>query len=533
MTDPARQLLERLQQADAIDSLTAYLRRQRWFGGRAREISRMSVRDAVPLRDREEMALWSILVDVSYSDGEANLYHLLLSRRPFPDAVATVEGDVRLAMVMAADDAPQAVCDAMFDPGALAALWEAIGAGEISAGAEGEVRCINLRLPRDTPIHAADIHPLAREQSNTSAVREERELLKCLRRVAPGVSPELELTDALARAGFERVAAPLGAVEYHPASGGDLTLLAVVQPFFHNATEGWTLALTSLRTLYADSEEMLLPDTPERRAATSPPTGSGPATAVRSEARAGVEIEQIGPEVAAFAPEAARLGKVTADMHLAAMRIGPQAELAPRHVTQQLLDTWAKEMTAELDSLLAGDHPALAQLRPQRPRIAAAFEAIRGLQGGTAIRVHGDYHLGQTLRTDDGWTIIDFEGEPNIPLAERRRHASALRDVAGMLRSFDYAAAAALAERFSPTDPAWPSLEPLGDAWAKADRAAFWEAYSRAVEGSGLLPEGDEALTLLRAFELRKAVYETGYELGHRSDWIGIPLRFLLAGGPP
>jgi maltokinase len=279
-------------------------------------------------------------------------------------------------------------------------------------------------------------------------------------------------------------------------------------------------------------EEASLPGVPEPGPPIVASGGPGPAVAVQAEVRAGADAEP-AVAVASFAPEAARLGKVTADMHLAALRIGPQPELAPQPVTREVFHAWADEMTAELDAVLGCGDEAVAALRPHRPRIAAAFDAIRELRGGMAIRVHGDYHLGQTLRTDDGWTVIDFEGEPNVPLAERRRHASPLRDVAGMLRSFDYAAAAALAERLGPGDVEWQSLEPLGEAWAQTDRAAFWQAYGDAVEGSGLLPDGDGALTLLRAFELRKAVYETGYELGHRPEWIGIPLRFLLAGGPP
>ena len=495
MTPRARQVLECLGRDDA-EALTAHLRRQRWFGGRSREPLHVRPVEIVPLREDCEPAVWSVLVRVTYAEGDDDGYHLLLSGRP----AAATDPDRDERLVAVTDDGV-AVRDALYDGAALAALWTAIAAGETHAGAHGEVRCRNLRMGPAGTVDPGGIGVLEREQSNTSAVRENRELLKCLRRVAPGASPELELSDALARAGFERLAAPLGAVEYHPTGGGDPTLLAVVQPFLADATEGWALALATLRDAYAG--------------ATQPPRhGAAPAP---------------GPRVDAFAPEAAMLGRVTGEMHLAALRIGPEPYLRAHPADQPVLSAWADEMTSELDALLARTGRELASLRARRDRLAGVFDGVRRVQGGMAVRIHGDYHLGQVLRTGDGWTVIDFEGEPDLPLRERRRHSCPLRDVAGMLRSFDYAAAAALAERVHPADPRWAGLEPVGHAWAAAARDAFWAAYTRAVDGSGLLPGGAGAVPLLRAFELRKAVYEVGYELGHRRDWVGIPLRFLEA----
>jgi maltokinase len=512
----AHAILRRLR-ADGADALATHLRHQRWFGGRARRVSAVEAVEVVPLRDRPDLGVWSVLVRTRYAAGDTELYHLLLYRRPLLGGVADPSG----GLVAVVDGV--GIGDAMRDPGALAEIWAAVAGGERHDGTAGEIRCHNLRMPRDAAPDPVGIEPLLREQSNTSAVRDGRELLKCLRRVAPGVSGEVELTDALARAGFDRLAAPLGSMEYRPVSGGEPILLALVQPFLAGATEGWTLALGSLRTLYDD-------------------------------AAAGAE-----PAADAFAAEAARLGEVTAGMHLAALRAGPDPAARARTAGPDDLAAWAAEMTAELDALLDGGDGAggdggggaggdgvgggaggtggggvgdvLAPLRERRDDLTAAFAAVRGVHGGAAIRVHGDYHLGQTLRTADGWTVIDFEGEPNLPLPARRRLSCPLRDVAGMLRSFDYAAAAALAERVEPDDPAWSAREPVGAAWAAACRAAFWRAYSTAARDSGLLPEGGDAAVLLRACELRKAVYEVGYELGHRPGWVAIPMRFLLAGG--
>ena len=190
-------------------------------------------------------------------------------------------------------------------------------------------------------------------------------------------------------------------------------------------------------------------------------------------------------------------------------------------------------MTDQLDRLLAAGHTVLAPLGERRDVIVARFDALRHLpSGGLAIRGHGDFHLGQVLRTDEGWKIIDFGGEPARDVQERRQRSSPLRDVAGLLRSFDYAAAAALAERIPSTDPRWAPLSAAGEAWARANRDAFWAAYLERLHGSAMLPGEGGALVVRLAFELSKAIYEVAYELGHRPAWVGIPLRFLLAGAP-
>ncbi len=147
--------------------------------------------------------------------------------------------------------------------------------------------------------------------------------------------------------------------------------------------------------------------------------------------------------------------------------------------------------------------------------------------------MHGDLHLGQLLRVDTGWVILDFEGEPDRTPAQRRELSTPLRDVAAMLRSFDYAAAAAIAERAAPDSEEAQGLFGFGDAWADANRDAFWSAYLEAIGSDPILPEPGPALVIRRAFEVQKAVYEIGYELGHRPTWVEIPLRFLLRGAGP
>jgi trehalose synthase-fused probable maltokinase len=485
-------------------ALLAYLRRQRWYGSRGRAVAGFEVEDVATLREGAPAVLL-VLATVAYEDGGRERYSLPLGIRPGP--AADYFDPEKVVTESHGDAGPAAVVDALGDTESSAVIWELIAAGATLRSDSGEIR---FRGDRIAPgVDPGSIRPLGREQSNTSLVRGDTELLKWFRVVEDIRSPELEMTEALAAAGFDSVPAPLGVAEYL-RPGSEAVLLALVQPYLHNGTEGWALALTSLRDLYAEAEQ------------------DGDAGEEAAQRR----VEEQG---ATFLPESARLGEVTAEMHLALASEGVPGSMRAQPVTAAMLGAWADAMTGELDQLLAGADPALEPLRERRAEVVAGFDALRRLGGGgLAIRVHGDYHLGQTLRTDTGWTVLDFEGEPALGVAERRALSSPLRDVAGLLRSLDYAAAATLMERTEPDDRLLEVLRRQGDAWAEANRRLFWGAYLARVGDHPLLPRNPEdALALRRAWELRKAVYEVGYELGHRPDWVGMPLRFLLEGGRP
>ncbi|HET7719725.1 MAG TPA: phosphotransferase, partial [Acidimicrobiales bacterium] len=250
--------------------------------------------------------------------------------------------------------------------------------------------------------------------------------------------------------------------------------------------EGWALALTSLRDLFGLNDTASIPiislDEP-------PPEPLDPA--------------QAGGD---FAGEAARLGQMTGTMHVAL------ADAFGRHPADA--KEWAAAIAAQVEDLEPGDlDPAGAQ---------AIIDDLTALDAGTAIRVHGDYHLGQVLRTDHGWYVLDFEGEPARPLEDRRRASSPLKDVAGMLRSFHYASAVARTERDE------YALEDLAAAWEMRNRQAFLRGYMKAAGDGGILPADPESVAaVLAAFELEKAVYELGYERSHRPEWIHIPLAAL------
>jgi maltokinase len=343
------------------------------------------------------------------------------------------------------------------------------------ATVDPELALVLLGLTADVP--ATRARHLAADQSNTCIVFDERLILKLYRRMADGPNPDVEVGGALGRAGFGSVPALLGCWR----EGG--TDLAVVHEYLVGGVDGFHLALTSLHDLFE--------------------AGGDPA-------RAGGD----------FGPDAGRLGTVTAELHLAlaeAFGTGPGER-----------ERWADEMIANLERVPAEGFDVEAVRR--------RFVALRSNASdvGPSVRIHGDYHLGQVLRTDAGWYVLDFEGEPARPLAERTRPSSPLRDVAGMLRSFQYAAEVALRD-FRYTDD--PQARALGNAWEDRNCAAFLAGY-REVEGiEALLPaRPEDRTTVLDAFLLDKVVYEVGYELAHRPDWVDIPLaavrRLLTEVGP-
>jgi|SRR5579862_273659 len=307
------------------------------------------------------------------------------------------------------------------------------------------------------------------EQSNSSVVFGEELILKVFRRLEPGVNPELEVLRFLGEHGFENAPALVGWYEY---SGGPLTAtLGLLQEFVAGTVDGWELALDEIA------------DTPER-----------------------------------FLDRLPRLGEVTAQLHNALGSDAGDAAFCPEEPSVEALGLLTATVDEEIGRVflsLAEDDERLAPIagRGEEVREQLRFLTHAG-STGRVIRTHGDFHLAQTLVSGDDWVIIDFEGEPARTIAERRRKRSCLRDVAGMLRSFTYAA--------SSTELLRGASVP-GD-WEERARRRFLDSYLATIDPT-LLPAGDAAIErLLAVFELEKAVYELRYELDHRPDWVGIPV---------
>ncbi|MGI8426740.1 MAG: maltokinase N-terminal cap-like domain-containing protein [Actinomycetota bacterium] len=456
-----------IDQAKLEAALGQFLPGQRWFAQQGRAPVRVRARRVEVLRSQPP-ALLRVELEAEPVSDMSEEYQFLVGLRPAGSALVGLNGDP--AVVVGEFDSPQGPCwayDALTDPELAIALFEMLAPK--SAGKVSAVRAMGA------------------EQSHTSLVFDERLVLKVFRRLVRGRSLELEMTKALTDVGFDRMAAMVA--EWRT----DEFDLGLIQRFLAGGAEGRALAVTSIRDLYGH--------------------GGDPAEA--------------GGD---FRAEAERLGRTTAEMHVALGKAfgiengGPAA--------------WADLMDKQLERI---SHPKL-----DKRAIAEVFDDLRKLpEAGPAIRTHGDYHLGQVVRADAGWYILDFEGEPSRPPEERTLTSSPLKDVAGMLRSFNYAALTVWGESAS----AWPAPEradfahfPSGDvrgnsldlanAWVERNRKAFLDGYVSFVHsshsGRGLLPAEAASFDLvLRAYELDKAVYEVGYEMAHRPDWAWIPLSVL------
>ena len=464
--------------AALVSLLAEWLPQQRWFPGRGMALSDIVIVSDVLLRAGDP-AMRHLIVQASLGTGTVGRFQVPVGYRE------QLPSELTGALIGYQDG--QACYDALHDP----VLAEVLLAGLSEQQNAGPLRFV--REP-GAPEFAgfADGRVLGAEQSNTSLVFGDEAILKVLRRLFAGSNPDLEVADALSRLGSTRVAAPYGWIETD--LDGEPVLLAVLSRFLAGAREGWTLALEHLRRLYSrhgvDSREFL-----------TAPVAAG---AVRADG--GAPARELP-----FIEEARQLGRATAELHAAMARA-----------------FGVRDMTAaELGGLTAHMHDKLSEAMGIVPdlvgyeaRIRSAYDAAGRLTGAVPVqRIHGDYHLGQVLLGPQGWVALDFEGEPAVPLSVRRAPAPALRDVAGMLRSFDYASRQQLVGH-----PAAGPLAPLADAWARQCQAAFCAGYAA---GGGIDPDGHGAL--LHALTLEKAVYEVVYEFRHRPAWLSIPLNFVAA----
>jgi trehalose synthase-fused probable maltokinase len=466
-------------------SLPDFLPRQRWFAGKARPLAGVAIEDLAwlsPGPDARALAL----AEARYRDGGQERYCLLLS---FP------ESDGPALIARDATPSPTGrVAEAGGDPDAVRALLGGLGSdAEIPTDRGGRIRCGDAVPPGDDPrwverMLAERAAPLGAEQSNTSLRFSDRYIFKLFRKIDSGENPEVEIGRFLTtRTGFRAMPALRGSVTYRPPDGDPCTL-GVLQDWVPAADIGWNAVIARLRRVAAGAE-----------------SSDG------------------------VAEEMAGLGRTTGELHLALGSDATLAEFAPEPPTAADREAWAAGLATRAErvrQLFADSTPG----DPRTIRLKDAFLRHVDRPGGVAadvlppdapfrkIRVHGDYHLGQTLRAPNGFVILDFEGEPGRPLRERRLKQCALKDVAGMTRSFDYAWETAS----EGADAKTPQVFPVSRM-----RESFVSAYRAAVRPARppLVPEGREAFfAWLDFFELDKALYEIEYELNNRPGWVHIPL---------
>lgn len=481
-------------------SFPRYLPSQRWFGDKARTISETELRASFAIPGANVAAI--AIIDVRFASGPSSGYVV---------AVGVVDGDTLPATPIPNHedtDLPAQLVDGFALASVREWFMQTLIAGQDVPVAGGVVSVDMLPEVRQAILSAAGepSRVLAIDQSNTALAFGFQAITKVLRRLQPGVNPDVELTRFLtAKTDFTNIPAYLGSLTFTP-DDGEPCVLAVTQRFVENEGNGWSYALEALR-----------------RSIEAGSTG-----ALQAEARA----------------TGRRLGEITAAMHLALASDPWTPAVAPEPIKPEDIRRWSDDYLSMLERIVDGVKRARPGLHGDMADLADSFLAIvpglRGrahgfdrLLGRAKTRVHGDYHLGQTLRTLDGdFVVLDFEGEPQRSLEERRRKTSPLKDVAGMLRSFSYARGTAGSWLSRATGLLASDLV----MWERAIRAAFLDAYIAAVRagGGGFLPASvDDTRAAIAAWELDKAAYEVFYELNNRPDWLWIPLAAMIKQGEP
>jgi trehalose synthase-fused probable maltokinase len=361
--------------------------------------------------------------------------------------------------------------DSLADPRQVRELVHLMRTNTKVPAGEGIVEFAAIGTFAGTGHELREARPVGAEQSNTSIVFDEELILKVFRRLEAGINPELELLRFLTEHGFENIPQLAGWYAY---AGRQMDATLGILQAFIPGEDGWDRALATM-----DSE-------PER-----------------------------------FLDSLHRLGEVTGRMHAVLGSDSDDPAFSPEETSSESLGLLTATVDEEIESIfmdLPDDNPELEPIRGRGEEVRERLRMLTNLGGtGRVIRHHGDFHLGQTLWSDDDWIVIDFEGEPARSLPERRRKRSPLRDVAGMMRSFAYAASATALLRGS--DP------PV--AWEERARAEFLDGYRKTID-QHLVPSGASMDKLLKVFELEKAVYELRYELNNRPDWVKIPVAGIL-----
>ncbi len=523
--------------ADALAALEralpAYLVSSRWFRSKALSIKAARVADVLPV-SQDARAGYLASIEVDYASAETETYILPLAlvtqaqarevRLRWPERVLA---EVRIP---GADGTAEGVLyDAVMDPAFGLGLLDLIKRRDRAKGSSSEMiafstrRFDELRGPQDPP---CEPRVLKAEQSNTSIIFGDRLILKLFRRLDPGINPDLDIGRFLTELRPSvHVPALAGWIDFQ--SGKETSNLAILQAFVPNQGDAWQYTLTEL-----DGYFERIPAAPKL-----PPL---PRRSVVELADQETPDPVAANAIGAYLDAAGLLGQRVAELHAALVDGGDDPEFAPERYSVEFQRADYESMRALLADVLSLLKSHLSvfpeDLRAEAGAllaceglIAARFEAFAKCRPSVArMRCHGDLHLGQVLRTGDDFIIIDFEGEPARPLAERRRKRPALRDVAGMLRSFHYAALSSMIEQAAGarrrSDPA--ALLAWANLWQGWSSWAFMRGYLRTVgTAPAVVPESREELRIiLEAFLMEKAIYEVGYELNNRPTWLRVPL---------
>ena len=502
--------------------LPAYISARRWYRGKARTMQRLTIQDLLPA-DSEAFIL---VLGIEYEDGAHDEYVLpaIVAR---PGAAAS--SDDLICSLRAADGSEGSLYSALSNAAFRQALLDTVVRDGAFEGQHGNLVGHHTKALEAIGGPAAGFESFVSraEQSNTSIIYGDRYILKLFRKLEEGVNPDVEVGNFLTRRGFKHTPAVLGSLEYN-TENGESHPAGILQQFVPNQGDAWSYTLRSLGGFFERARAgkvKLQTRHPLELAAKEMPAHTH---------------ELLGD----YVDSAALLGKRTAQMHAAFEDENAGQDFIPEPFTPQDGEALYRELLSQADiafELLRRKQPMLTGVAAEagrevlrlEPEVMNRFGALHESRV-TAVRIrhHGDYHLGQVLYTGTDFMIIDFEGEPTRTLPERRKKALAMRDVAGMLRSFQYAAFSALFATGPdvPAEPGRRSAVELAAFWTAWTGATYVRAYFAEAGGLRCVPsEIGERRLLLDVFLLQKALYEMVYELNNRPDWVRIPLRGILS----
>ena len=510
--------------------LLGMLSTRRWFGGKGRAIQSTQVVDCIPVRLKRTVA-YILFLRVTYAEGPDETYVLpTVPLEEDPDA-SMVAGAPVLRIPGQEGTTHLLLGDALANQEFLSFLFEAVAGRMHFPGMAGEMRADHTSVfhsLRDSSGAMPRGKLMKAEQSNTSIAYGQSLILKFFRRLEEGINPDLELGLYLTeKAHFPQIPPVAGWLEYESEDGRKMAL-GMLQGFVSNQGDAWQYTLTALSKfcaiVSADPEGVQGVRSPGQFHGLSDPD-------LPDELRAAVQE---------YGAAAALLGKRTAELHLALASATSDPAFTPEPFTPSFcksLEDSLRELTRRTFRLLHGRLNSLPEhLRGQAEKVAALegnvlkkfHLALQGRISAMRTRIHGDYHLGQVLVTGSDMVIIDFEGEPARPLSERRAKRSPLQDVAGMLQSFRYASQAPLhvpAAGGMAARGDFHHLEQWLERWHSFVSSRFLESYFERSGSACYLPsKQEECVSLLNLHLLEKAVYELGYELNNRPEWLGIPL---------
>jgi maltose alpha-D-glucosyltransferase/alpha-amylase len=509
--------------------LTSYVVTRRWYRDKTRSVHTLVIKDIFPI---PETASYIVMASIGYAEGDTQVYlfDISVAQGALAKQIAAEQPGSVIARLQNEDGTAGIFYDAFANPKFATALLAAIGEQKVFRGRTGDLMALRTRaFPSVVTNPGPDLYPpdleprvSKAEQSNTSIIFGDRAILKVFRKLEEGINPDIEIGMFLTERDFKYTPAVAGSIEYKPDDSGPI-YIAILQRFVKNQGDAWQYTLDSLsgfyRTVLAEK-------------------GLPPVLTTYHPLQ--LALEGIPPEaqrlIGGYLESAALLGDRTAQMHAALTDSNAGDDFAPEPVTARHRRETYDNLVRQVDSilqLLRREHSKLSEGPAEDvSKVLAAEDKIRQRfqtlfhQDISALRIrhHGDFHLGQVLYTGDDFLIIDYEGEPVRTLAERREKNLAMRDVAGMVRSFQYASYAAL-----PESGLTASLQSYAAFWTACVSATYLMSYFSVANGLPFVSATqEERRLLLDVFLLQKALYEVTYELNNRPAWVSIPLRGIL-----